>query len=88
VFICAFLNRREPETLVSEGLSTTVLVRKTIADNGYQQQVICTSSETTSDGSLEPLQMTFCVVVVARYGALMDSSWLGSLPATVSDFFH
>jgi hypothetical protein len=88
VLICAFLNRREPETLVSEGLSTAVLVRKIAADNGYQQRVICTGSKTASDGSLEPLQMIFCVVVVARYDTVMDSSWPGSLPATVSVFFH
>jgi hypothetical protein len=29
----------------------------------YQQRVICSGSETTSDDSLESLQMTFFVVV-------------------------
>jgi hypothetical protein len=30
----------------------------------YQQWVICSGSEITSDGSIEWLQMTFCAVVM------------------------
>jgi hypothetical protein len=36
---------------------------RTATDNGYQQRHICSSSETITDDSYEPLQMTFSVVV-------------------------
>jgi hypothetical protein len=46
----------------------------------YQQRLIYSGSETTTDGSYEPLQMTFSVVVwddvhwcLNLFGTLMDT---------------
>jgi hypothetical protein len=55
--------------LVFEGVSAIVLVQKNTVDKpllitlNYQQRVIYSGSETASVGSLEPLQMTFSIVV-------------------------
>jgi hypothetical protein len=38
---------------------------KIATDNGYQHRVACSGSETTTDISLKPLQMTLSVVVDA-----------------------
>jgi hypothetical protein len=47
-------------------------VRKNAANNEYQQRVICSSLETTSDSSLEPLEIIFSIVVsaVGHHGAV------------------
>jgi hypothetical protein len=55
VILCLWTT--ELYVIISSGSRTT-------ADNGYQQQVICSGSEITTDDSVEPLQMTFSVVVL------------------------
>jgi hypothetical protein len=45
---------------------------RTTTDNGYQQRHIGSGSETVTDGSYEPLQMTFYVVV---YVVLLNVHW-------------
>jgi hypothetical protein len=62
----------ELETLFSEGVSAVVLEPLLIILY-YQQRVIYSGSEITSDSSLEPLQMTFYVVVCRRRQATLHT---------------
>jgi hypothetical protein len=51
--------------LVSEGVSAAVFaVEPLLIILDYQQRHTCSGSETASNGNLEPLQMTFSIVVI------------------------
>jgi hypothetical protein len=51
---------------------------ETATDNGYQQRHICSGSETATNGSFEPLQINFSIVVQVALTKLLAAVAVGN----------